>query len=55
MSGLAFAVPGSSVTYRYDIFPAFAATMKGADVDLVRRSTGVEYIEQDGVMSINYE
>ena len=51
----AFADSGSSVTYTYDVINGFAAILKGPGLDLVRQSSSIEFIEQDGIMSINYE
>ncbi|KAF8593903.1 hypothetical protein BDV93DRAFT_516207 [Ceratobasidium sp. AG-I] len=46
---------GPSITHIYTIIPAFAAFLRGLDLDLIRRLPSIEYIEQDGTMSIDYE
>ncbi|KAF8600738.1 subtilisin-like protein [Ceratobasidium sp. AG-I] len=43
---------GSSITYRYTLIPAFAASLKGADLALVRQSPNIEYIEQDVMLEL---
>ena len=51
----AFADSDSSLTYTYNVINGFAAKLRGSGLDFVRRSSGVEFIEQDGIVSIDYE
>lgn len=50
-----FTESDSSVTYEYDFINAFAADLKGTALESVRRSSGIEFIEQDTILSIDYE
>ncbi|KAG9120599.1 subtilisin-like serine protease [Ceratobasidium sp. 392] len=46
---------GSSLQYKYgDVFHGYAITLKGKDLDLVRQSKDIEFIEEDGIVSIDY-
>ncbi|KAG8714144.1 subtilisin-like serine protease [Ceratobasidium sp. 395] len=46
---------GSSLQYKYgDVFHGYAVTLKGKDLDFVRQSKDVEFIEEDGIMTIDY-
>ncbi|KAG8714145.1 subtilisin-like serine protease [Ceratobasidium sp. 395] len=46
---------GSSLQYKYgDVFHGYAVTLKGKDLDFVRLSKDIEYIEEDGIATINY-
>lgn len=48
-------VAESSVRYKYDsVFHGYAATLRDKDLDLVRKSKDVEYIEEDGIATIEY-
>ncbi|KAG9092949.1 subtilisin-like serine protease, partial [Ceratobasidium sp. 392] len=46
-------VVGSSLRYKYDIFNGYAVTLKGRDLDFVRRSKDIAYIAEDGIASID--
>ncbi|KAG8723507.1 subtilisin-like serine protease [Ceratobasidium sp. 395] len=49
-------VAGSSLEYKYgDVFHGYAVTLKGKDLDFVRQSKDVEFIEEDGIVTIDYE
>ncbi|KAG8786725.1 subtilisin-like serine protease [Ceratobasidium sp. 428] len=46
---------GSSLQYKYgDVFHGYAVTLKGKDLDFVRLSKDIEYIEEDGIATIDY-
>jgi hypothetical protein len=46
---------GSSLQYKYgDVFHGYAITLKGKDLDFVRQSKDIEYIEENGIMTIDY-
>ncbi|KAG8709059.1 subtilisin-like serine protease [Ceratobasidium sp. 395] len=46
---------GSSLQYKYgDVFHGYAVTLKGKDLDFVRQSKDVEFIEEDGIATIEY-
>ncbi|KAG8698954.1 subtilisin-like serine protease [Ceratobasidium sp. 394] len=48
-------VAGSSLQYKYgDVFHGYAVTLKGKDLDFVRQSKDVEFIEEDGIVTIDY-
>ncbi|KAG9124717.1 subtilisin-like serine protease, partial [Ceratobasidium sp. 392] len=43
-------VAGSSLEYKYgDVFHGYAVTLKGKDLDFVRQSKDIEFIEEDGI------
>lgn len=53
MNTKAFAQSGSSVTYNYGpLFNVIAARLLDSDLTSVQGFSGVEYIEQDGIMSL---
>ncbi|KAG8696030.1 subtilisin-like serine protease [Ceratobasidium sp. 394] len=54
-TGPKFTQSGSSVVYDYSLIPAAAMTLGQDDMNLVRGWPGIKSIEQDGIMSINYE
>ncbi|KAG9103701.1 subtilisin-like serine protease, partial [Ceratobasidium sp. 392] len=45
---------GGKVEYNYDVFQGYAASLKGKDLDFIRQSKDVEYILEDGIMTIEY-
>lgn len=46
---------GSSVRYEYaNVFHGYAATLKDKDLDVVRQSKDIEYIEEDGIATVEY-
>ncbi|QRV89194.1 cuticle-degrading protease [Ceratobasidium sp. AG-Ba] len=48
-------VAGSSLQYKYgDVFHGYAVTLRGKDLDFIRQSKDIEFIEEDGVVSIEY-
>ncbi|QRV89193.1 cuticle-degrading protease [Ceratobasidium sp. AG-Ba] len=48
-------VAGSSLQYKYgDVFHGYAVTLKGKDLDFIRQSKDIEFIEEDGIVSIDY-
>ncbi|KAG8714320.1 subtilisin-like serine protease [Ceratobasidium sp. 394] len=48
-------VAGSSLQYKYgDVFHGYAVTLKGKDLDFIRQSKDVEFIEEDGIVTIDY-
>lgn len=50
------AQPGSAVTYDYSsVFNGVAVKLPGSDLRLVQGLFGIEYIEQDAIMSLSYE
>ncbi|CAE6526155.1 unnamed protein product [Rhizoctonia solani] len=47
---------GGKVQYKYgQVFNGYAANLQGKDLDFVRQSSEVEYILEDGIMTIDYE
>ncbi|KAF8751539.1 peptidase [Rhizoctonia solani] len=47
---------GGKVGHKYSAaFHGYSATLQGKDLDLIRQSSDVEYIVEDGIMSIEYE
>ncbi|KAF8597654.1 putative subtilisin-like serine protease [Ceratobasidium sp. AG-I] len=47
---------GSSLQYKYgDVFHGYAITLKGKDLDFIRQSKDIEYIEEDGIVSIDFQ
>ncbi|KAG9080127.1 subtilisin-like serine protease [Ceratobasidium sp. 370] len=49
-------VAGSSVQYKYnDVFHGYAVNLKGKDLDFIRQSKDIEFIEEDGIATIEYE
>ncbi|KAF8751824.1 dihydroorotate dehydrogenase family Type 2 subfamily [Rhizoctonia solani] len=47
---------GGKVQYKYgDVFHGYAASISGKDLDFIRQSSDVEYIVEDGIMTIDYE
>ncbi|KAG8685417.1 subtilisin-like serine protease, partial [Ceratobasidium sp. 423] len=47
---------GGKVQYKYgEVFHGYAASLQGKDLDFIRQSSDVEYIFEDGIMSIDYE
>ncbi|KAG9082592.1 subtilisin-like serine protease, partial [Ceratobasidium sp. 392] len=47
---------GGKVVHQYgDVFQGYAASLKGKDLDFIRQSKDVEYIVEDGIMTIEYE
>jgi hypothetical protein len=54
-SVLAGFAAGSSLQYKYgDVFNGYAVNLKGKDLDFIRQSKDIEYIEEDGVMTIDF-
>ena len=44
----------SKLQYKYgDVFNGYAVTLKGKDLDLIRQSKDIEYVEEDGIMTID--
>ncbi|KAG8737114.1 subtilisin-like serine protease [Ceratobasidium sp. 414] len=49
-------VAGSSIEYKYgDVFHGYAANLQGQDLDFIRQSKDIEFIEEDGVATLEYE
>ncbi|KAG8696485.1 subtilisin-like serine protease [Ceratobasidium sp. 394] len=49
-------VAGSSVQYKYgDVFHGYAVNLRGKDLDFIRQSKDIEFIEEDGIATIEYE
>ncbi|KAG8741725.1 subtilisin-like serine protease [Ceratobasidium sp. 414] len=47
---------GGKVEHKYgEVFQGYAASLKGKDLDFIRQSKDVEYIVEDGIMTIEYE
>ncbi|KAG8714143.1 subtilisin-like serine protease [Ceratobasidium sp. 395] len=47
---------GGKIEHKYtDVFHGYAASLKGKDLDFIRQSKDVEYILEDGIMTIEYE
>ncbi|QRW04636.1 cuticle-degrading protease [Ceratobasidium sp. AG-Ba] len=47
---------GSSITYRYDqVFDGYAARLSSKDLDCIRRSSDIEAIFEDGIVTIDTE
>ncbi|QRV74448.1 proteinase R [Ceratobasidium sp. AG-Ba] len=47
---------GGKIEHKYGVaFHGYAASLKGKELDFVRQSKDVEYIVEDGIMSIDYE
>ncbi|KAG9121878.1 subtilisin-like serine protease [Ceratobasidium sp. 392] len=47
-------IAGSSLKYRYgDVFNGYAVKLKGKDLDFLRQSKDIEYIAEDGIVSID--
>ncbi|KAJ1307135.1 hypothetical protein OPQ81_001253 [Rhizoctonia solani] len=47
---------GGKVQYKYgEVFHGYAASLQGKDLDFIRQSSDVEYILEDGIMTIDYE
>ncbi|KAH7327598.1 peptidase S8/S53 domain-containing protein [Rhizoctonia solani] len=47
---------GGKVEYKYgEVFHGYAASLKGKDLDFIRQSSDIEYIVEDGIMTIDYE
>ena len=47
---------GSSLKYKYgDVFHGYAINLKGKDLDFIRQSKDIEYIEEDGIVSIDFQ
>ncbi|KAF8597651.1 serine protease [Ceratobasidium sp. AG-I] len=46
---------GSRVQYEYtNVFHGYAATLKSKDLEFVRQSKDIEYIEEDGIAAVEY-
>ncbi|KAH7327608.1 serine protease [Rhizoctonia solani] len=44
------------VQYQYgEVFQGYSANLQGKDLDLIRQSSDVDYIAEDGMLSIDYE
>ncbi|GAB1525624.1 hypothetical protein RhiTH_008787 [Rhizoctonia solani] len=44
------------VGYKYGAaFHGYSATLQGKDLDFIRQSSDIEYIVEDGIMTIDYE
>ncbi|QRV89207.1 cuticle-degrading protease [Ceratobasidium sp. AG-Ba] len=53
---IAAVTAGGKVEHSYDdVFHGYAASLKGKDLDFIRQSKDVEYIVEDGIMTIEYE
>jgi cerevisin len=53
---IAAATAGGSVEHKYGaVFQGYAANLKGKDLEYIRQSKDVEYILEDGIMTIDYE
>ncbi|KAG8714321.1 subtilisin-like serine protease [Ceratobasidium sp. 394] len=49
-------VAGSSLQYKYsDVFHGYAVNLRGKDLDFIRQSKDIEFIEEDGIATIEYE
>ncbi|KAG8714318.1 subtilisin-like serine protease [Ceratobasidium sp. 394] len=47
---------GGKIEHKYGaVFQGYAASLKGKDLDFIRQSKDVEYIVEDGIMTIEYE
>ncbi|KAG8770339.1 subtilisin-like serine protease [Ceratobasidium sp. 428] len=47
---------GGKIEHKYtDVFHGYAASLKGKDLDFIRQSKDIEYIVEDGIMTIDYE
>ncbi|QRV89205.1 proteinase R [Ceratobasidium sp. AG-Ba] len=47
---------GGKIEHKYDaVFHGYAASLKGKDLDFIRQSKDVEYIVEDGIVTIDYE
>ena len=45
----------SRIQYEYgNVFHGYAATLRDKDLDAVRKSKDVEYIEEDGIVAAEY-
>lgn len=53
---IAAVTAGGAIEHKYGaVFQGYAANLKGKDLDYIRQSKDVEYILEDGVMTIDYE
>jgi len=53
---IASATAGGVIEHKYGfVFQGYAANLKGKDLDYIRQSKDVEYILEDGIMTIDYE
>ncbi|KAG8709061.1 subtilisin-like serine protease [Ceratobasidium sp. 395] len=47
---------GGKIEHKYtEVFHGYAASLKGKDLDFIRQSKDIEYIVEDGIMTIDYE
>ncbi|KAG8791156.1 subtilisin-like serine protease [Ceratobasidium sp. 428] len=54
--GSRFDHSGSTIVYDYDVIPAIAVNLMSVqDINIVRQHSGVESIEHNGIVSIEYE
>ncbi|KAF8597655.1 serine protease [Ceratobasidium sp. AG-I] len=52
---IAAATAGSVIEHKYGfVFQGYAANLKGKDLDYIRQSKDVEYIVEDGIITIDY-
>ncbi|KAG8698953.1 subtilisin-like serine protease [Ceratobasidium sp. 394] len=48
-------VAGSSLQYRYgDVFHGYAINLQGKDLDMLRQSKDVDFIEENGIVTLDY-
>ncbi|KAG9084598.1 subtilisin-like serine protease [Ceratobasidium sp. UAMH 11750] len=48
-------VAGSSLQYKYgDVFHGYAINLQGKDLDILRQSKDVEFIEENGIVTLDY-
>ncbi|KAG8713439.1 subtilisin-like serine protease [Ceratobasidium sp. 394] len=48
-------VAGSSLEYKFgDVFHGYAINIKGKDLDFLRQSKDIDFIEEDGIVTLDY-